>query len=119
MKMSDIEKDALLEAGVSPELDPFIKMGQKIRAALQPESGVKFADDEMWNKASILGTNLSLLGSLHGLKSPAAAVKDAGLTIDQAKEIFKMVMNVDPKLGVKDVRYSPGKADADDEDDDL
>lgn len=88
---------------VDPKLMPYVKMGQKIASALEPSSGLKW-DDEEFNKAAILGSEFSKLGSAFGPKTPGEALKAAGVDLDMAKAIIAKVKaaNVVPGAGVKD-----------------
>ena len=105
MKIDDLIQEGYYD--VDPKMAPYIKMGQKISSALEPDSGVKWQDDELWNSAAALGTQLTHLGSAFGPKSPAEALKKAGVSIEDAKTIFSMVKNVETGAGVKDVEPEP------------
>lgn len=101
MRLTDIDNKGYYD--VDPKMVPYIKMGRKITAALDPKSGVEWKDDEQWNMAAKLGSDLSSLGSDFGPRSPNDVLKKAGISMAQAKEIFDMVKNVDAsKFGPKD-----------------
>lgn len=77
-------------AEIRPEHRPFIDMGHKIRAKLEPGSGVDW-DDEEFNKAAELSTQLIKVGTNFGPKNPAEAVKNAGLDVEGFKAIVAKV----------------------------
>lgn len=77
-------------AEIRPEHRPFIEMGHKIRATLEPGSGVDW-DDEMFNRAAELSTQLIQIGTNFGPKTPAEAVKNAGLDVEGFKAIIAKV----------------------------
>mgnify|MGYP000288143128 CR=1 FL=1 len=94
MRINELVTEGIFD--IDPKLEPFVKMGRKITAGLEKDSGVDWQDDEQWNKAAALGRELTSLGSEFGTSSAAEAVKKAGLSTDEAKEIFAMVRDVDP-----------------------
>lgn len=114
MKVSDLLQEGYYD--VDPKLQQYIQMGQKISAGLSPSSGVKWDDDELWNSAATLGTQLTHLGSAFGPKTPGEALKKAGVSVDDAKKIFAMVKDVEIGAGVKDVEPEP-EDDAEGEED--
>ena len=63
------------------------RLGQQITNALEPKSGVKWPDDEVWNKASMLGTMLSELPDGQA-KTPGEALKKAGVSKDELDDIM-------------------------------
>lgn len=63
------------------------RLGQQITNSLEPKSGVKWPDDEVWNKASMLGTMLSELPD-GGAKTPGEALKKAGVSKDELDDIM-------------------------------
>ena len=111
MKVNELIQEGYYD--IDPKLEPYVKMGQKIAAGLEPNSGVAWPDDEIWNKAAGLGTALTHLGSSFGSKTPAEALKKANVDVETAKEIFKMVKDVEIGAGVKDVEPEPEDDDED------
>jgi hypothetical protein len=63
------------------------RLGQQITNSLEPKSGVKWPDDEVWNKASMLGTMLAELPD-GGAKTPQEALKKAGVSKDELDDIM-------------------------------
>ena len=63
------------------------RFGQQITNSLEPKSGVKWPDDAVWNKASMLGTMLAELPD-GGAKTPAEALKKAGVSKDELEDIM-------------------------------
>lgn len=114
MKVNDLLQEGYYD--VDPKLKPFVQMGQKIASALEPDSGVEWPDDEQWNKAASLGTSLVALGSAFGPKTVGDSLKKAGVSVDEAKEIFAKVKDVEIGAGVKDAEPSD---DEDEEDHDF
>lgn len=94
MKMTELVTEGIFD--IDPKLEPFVKMGRKITAALQAGSGVDWADDEQWNTAATLGRELTALGSEFGASTATQALKKAGVDIEEAKVIFALVKDVDP-----------------------
>lgn len=78
---------------IDPKHRPFIEMGHKIRAALEPSSGVKWEDEE-FNKAAGLTTHLINLGANFGPKSPAEALKKADVDVEEFKAIITKASQV-------------------------
>ena len=84
------------EAGIPSQYDikaqhkPWVEMGHKIRASLEPASGVKWSDDDLWNKAASLSTAFISLGAAFAPKTPAEALKKAGVDLEQAKQIMNI-----------------------------
>ena len=109
MKVSDLLQEGYYD--IDPKTAPFIKMGQKISSALEPNSGVDWEDDELWNSAAALGTQLSHMGTAFGPKTPGEALKKAGVDIEDAKKIFALVKDVETGVGVKDVEDEPEDED--------
>lgn len=105
MKVNDLLQEGYYD--VDPKLAPYVKMGQKISSGLEPNSGVDWPSDELWNSAASLGTQLTHLGSAFGPKTPAEALQKAKVSIDDAKQIFALVKNVEIGTGVKDVDPEP------------
>lgn len=101
MKLSDLREsvpemdysfdEASME--IDPKHRPFIEIGHKIRAALQPNSGVDW-DDEEWNKASQLTTHLVDIGTNFGPKSPVEALQKADVDVDEFKAIIAKASKV-------------------------
>lgn len=111
MKVNDLLQEGYYDT--DPKLTPFVQIGQKIASALEPNSGVEWPDDEQWNKAASLGTSLVALGSAFGPKTVGEALKKAGVSVDEAKEIFAKVKDIKIGAGVKDI--DPGPEDDDDD----
>ena len=63
------------------------RLGQQITNSLEPASGVKWPDDAVWNKASMLGTMLAELPD-GGAKTAAEALKKAGVSKDELEDIM-------------------------------
>lgn len=63
------------------------RLGQQISNAIEPKSGVKWPDDEVWNKASMLGTMLAELPDGQA-KTPGEALKKAGVSKDELDDIM-------------------------------
>jgi len=108
MKMNELISEGYYD--VNPKLEPFVKMGRKITAAISPGSDVDWQDDEQWNTAATLGSALTSLGSDFGPSTPAEALKKAGVDVDTAKEIFAMVKDIDPG------KFAPEDPEDDEED---
>lgn len=96
---------------IKPEHKPFIDMGHKIRAALEPASGIKW-DDEEFNTAAELSTQLVNIGASMGPKNAAEALKKAGVDVEQAKAIMKKSASAKMGTGVAD-------KEPEDDDDDM
>ena len=63
-------------------------LGRQITNSIEPSSGVKWPDDELWNKANMLGAMLSELPSDRA-RTPGEALKKAGITSkDELAEII-------------------------------
>mgnify|MGYP001227193090 CR=1 FL=1 len=71
-------------------------------------AGVEWPDDEQFNKAAKLGQQLSSIGSSFGSRNAGEALKAAGVTPDEAKEIIAKVKdkNIDIAKTVKDPEHS-------------
>lgn len=108
MKIRDITESV----EINPKHRPFIQMGHKIRDALEPKSGVQW-DDEEFNKAAELTTQLVKLGANYGPKTPAEALKNAGYDVEEFKALIQKVQTAKP-VGVADP-----EAPADDDDDPM
>ena len=93
---------------MDPKTKAFVKMGQKITASLSIGSGVEWPDDEQFNKAAKLGQQLSSIGSSFGSRNAGEALKAAGVTPDEAKEIIAKVKdkNIHIAKTVKDPEHS-------------
>jgi hypothetical protein len=113
MKMIDIVSEGIYDT--DPKLEPFVKMGRKITAALDAESGVNWPDDDVWNKAASLGSALTSLGTAFGVDSASEAIRKAGLSVEEAKEIFAMVKDFEPPRPAD----NDAGDDADDSEDDF
>ena len=89
MKINEVTegpRDSIYDRGAS-KFAQVRKLGQQITNSLEPKSGVKWPDDEVWNKASMLGTMLSELPD--GLaKTPAEALKKAGVSKEELEDIM-------------------------------
>jgi len=105
------EADIPRHFDIKPEHKPFVNMGHKIRAALEPASGIKW-DDEEFNTAAELSTQLVTIGASHGPKTAGEALKRAGVDVEQAKAIMKKSANAKMGTGISDP-----EANDDDEDD--
>lgn len=105
MKVNELIQEGYYD--IDPKTAPFIKMGQKITSALEPNSGVDWPDDELWNTAAALSTQLSHIGSAFGPKTAGEALKKAGASVEDAKKIFALVKDVEAGAGVKDVEDEP------------
>lgn len=81
MKMNEVteaSRGSIYEPGAE-KFEKIRQVGRQISNAIEPSSGVKWEDDELWNKASQLGTMLSELpGGM--ARTPAEAMKKAGIT---------------------------------------
>jgi len=88
------------------------RLGQQITNSLEPASGVKWPDDEVWNKASMLGTMLSELPD-GGAKTPQEALKKAGVSKEELEDIMAKAKQA-RQVSLPD----PEPAPADDEPDD-
>src|SRR6056300_774583 len=86
---------------INPKHRPFIQMAHKIRSALEPSSGIKW-DDEEFNKAAQLTTELVKLGASYGPKSPAEALKNAGYDVEEFKALIQKVQGAKIGTGVAD-----------------
>ena len=95
---------------IKPEHKQFANMGHKIRAALEPASGIKWGDEE-FNTAAELSTQLINIGTNFGPKSAGEALKNAEVSVDQAKEIMRKSAGAKMGTGVAD------KEPEDDQDD--
>ena len=88
------------------------RFGQQITNSLEPKSGVKWPDDAVWNKASMLGTMLAELPD-GGAKTPAEALKKAGVSKDELEDIMAKAKEA-RQVSIPD----PEPQDDDDEPDD-
>ena len=86
---------------IDPKHRPFIQMAHKIRSALEPSSGIKW-DDEEFNKAAQLTSELVKLGANYGPKSPAEALKNADYDVEAFKALIQKVQGVGVGAGVAD-----------------
>jgi len=86
---------------INPKHRPFIQMAHKIRAALEPQSGIKW-DDEEFNKAAQLTSELVKLGASYGPKSPAEALKNAGYDVEDFKALIQKTASAKVGTGVAD-----------------
>lgn len=84
MKINEVTETAEID----PKHRPFIQVAHKIRDALEPGSGIKW-DDEEFNKVAELTSQLVKVGSTFGPKSPAEALKNAGVDVEEFKAIVK------------------------------
>jgi len=109
MKINEVIVEASME--IDPKHRPFIQMAHKIRSALEPKSGIKW-DDEEFNKAAELTTQLVRLGANFGPKSPAEALKNAGYDVEEFKALIGKVQNAEVGAGVAD-------PEPEDDDDDM
>lgn len=75
---------------INPKHRPFIQMGHKIRAMLEPGSGVDW-DDAIFNQAAELSSQLIKVGTNFGPKTPMDALKAAAVDMDRFKEIVAKV----------------------------
>lgn len=105
-----VEADIPSHFEIKPEHRQFVNMGHKIRAALEPASGIKW-DDEEFNKAAELSTQLVNIGASMGPKSAGEALKRAEVSVDQAKEIMRKSASAKMGTGIAD------PDNADDQDD--
>jgi len=106
---------------IKPEHKPFIDMGHKIRAALEPASGIKW-DDEEFNKAAELSTQLISIGGQFGPRSAGEALKAAEVDVETAKAIMRKSASAKMGAGVKDPEPSDDDEDPEDKrpsDDDI
>ena len=109
MKMHEITNEGYYD--IDPKMKPYVEMGQKIMSCLEPSSGVKWPDDEEWNAAARLGTQLVSLGDPFGAKSLGDALKKAKVDVEQAKSLFKKCKDAKVGVGVKDVEPEPEEID--------
>lgn len=86
---------------INPKHRPFIQMAHKIRSALEPKSGIKW-DDEEFNKAAQLTSELVKLGASYGPKSPAEALKNAGYDVEEFKALIQKTAGAKIGAGVAD-----------------
>lgn len=86
---------------INPKHRPFIQMAHKIRAALEPQSGIKWDDDE-FNKAAQLTTELVKLGASYGPKTPVEALKNAGYDVEEFKALIQKSQGAKMGAGVAD-----------------
>ena len=86
---------------IDPKHRPFIQMAHKIRAGLEPKSGIKW-DDEEFNKAAQLTSELVRLGATYGPKTPVEALKNAGYDVEEFKALVKKVQGAKIGTGVAD-----------------
>ena len=98
MKINEVT-EASME--INPKHRPFIQMAHKIRSALEPKSGIKW-DDEEFNKAAQLTTELVKLGANFGPKSPAEALKNAGYDVEEFKALIQKTAGAKIGTGVAD-----------------
>jgi|TARA_B100001094_G_scaffold44420_1_gene39202 hypothetical protein len=91
------------------------RLGQQITNALEPKSGVKWPDDEVWNKASMLGTMLSELPDGQA-KTPGEALKKAGVSKDELDDIMAKAKQA-RKVAMPDPEPSADPEDDDELDD--
>ena len=110
MKINEVIVEASME--INPKHRPFIQMAHKIRDALEPGSGIKW-DDEEFNKVAELTTQLVRLGANFGPKTPAEALKNAGVDVEEFKSIIAKVQDA-KKVGIADP-----EAPADEPEDDM
>ena len=89
MKINEVTRDpksSIYDPG-GEKMTKIRRTGQQITNSLEPASGVKWPDDAVWNKASMLGTMLAELPD-GGAKTPAEALKKAGVTKDELEDIL-------------------------------
>lgn len=97
MKINEITESVEID----PRHRPFIQVAHKIRAALEPASGIKW-DDEEFNKAAQLTTELVKLGANYGPKTPAEALKNAGYDVEEFKALIQKSQGAKMGAGVAD-----------------
>lgn len=88
MKINEVTegpRDSIYDRGAS-KFAGLRKLGQQITNSLEPSSGVKWPDDELWNKAASLGTMLAELPDGQA-STPAEALKRAGVSKEELDEI--------------------------------
>ena len=91
------------------------RLGQQITNALEPKSGVKWPDDEVWNKASMLGTRHAELPDGQA-KTPGEALKKAGVSKDELDDIMTKAKQA-RKVAMPDPEPSAEPEDDDELDD--
>ena len=87
MKINEVTEVSM---EIDPKHRPFVQIAHKIRAALEPTSGIKW-DDEEFNKAAQLTSELVRIGANFGPKSPAEALKKAGYDVEEFKALIGKV----------------------------
>jgi hypothetical protein len=115
MKINEVTegpRDSIYDRGAS-QFAQIRRLGQQITNSLEPSSGVKWPDDEVWNKASMLGTMLSELPDGQA-KTPAEALKKAGVSKEELEDI---VAKSKQARAVK--MPEPEEPEADPDDDDM
>jgi len=89
MKINEVTegpRDSIYDRGAS-KFASIRRLGQQITNSLEPASGVKWPDDEVWNKAASLGTMLSELPDGRA-NTPAEALKLAGVSKEELDDII-------------------------------
>jgi hypothetical protein len=97
---------------INPKHRPFIQMAHKIRAALEPQSGIKW-DDEEFNKAAQLTSELVKIGASFGPKTPAQALKNAGYDVEEFKALIQKTAGAKVGTGVADPEANDDTDDMD------
>jgi len=89
MKINEVTegpRDSIYDRGAGKFVE-IRRLGRQITNSLEPSSGVKWPDDAVWNKASMLGTMLAELPDGQA-KTPAEALKKAGVNKEELEDII-------------------------------